>query len=99
MLARSLVEEIDRLLKLGNVSQRKIAAQLNVSRGTVAAIASGRRGLFGHEPDDDQSALVPRSPPERCRRCGYRVYMPCLICRSRDFWEAVSRWGRARRWC
>ena len=35
MLALSVVEEIDRLLDEGELSQRKIAARLGVSRGTV----------------------------------------------------------------
>lgn len=86
MLAKSLVDEIDRLLREGNLSQRKIAAQLQVSRGTVSAIASGRRGLYGHQASDGDATMPgPHRPPQRCRRCGHRVYMPCLICRSRDF--------------
>jgi hypothetical protein len=86
MLAKSLIDQIDRLLREGGLSQRKIAARLRVSRGTVAAIASGRRGLYGREAGDEtSSALTPHSPPERCPHCGYRVYAPCLICRSRDF--------------
>ena len=87
MLAKSLVDQIDRLLQSGQLSHRKIAAKLGVGRGTVAAIASGRRGLYGREPLDDGPASVPLTPAERCRQCGYRVYMPCLICRSRDYRE------------
>jgi Winged helix-turn-helix DNA-binding len=88
MLAKLLIDEIHRLLREGRLSQRKIAARLHVSRGTVSAIASGRRGLFGREPDgDDATTFRPHSPPERCPRCGYRVYMPCLVCHSRDFQE------------
>jgi hypothetical protein len=86
MLAKSLIDEIDRLLCEGRLSQRRIAARLRVSRGTVAAIASGRRGLYGREVGDGiSSASTPHSPPERCPRCGYRVYMPCLVCCSREF--------------
>src|SRR5262245_8664085 len=86
MLAKSLVEEIDRLLHEGRLSQRKIAAQLRVSRGTVSAIASGRRGVHGREVDDEERYLHHRqSGAERCPRCGYLVYMPCLICLNREF--------------
>lgn len=86
MLAKSLIDEVDRLLKLGTLSQREIAARLKVSRGTVSAIASGRRGLHGRESTGDDAAThAPLSPPVRCPRCGYRVYMPCLVCRSRDY--------------
>lgn len=86
MLAKSLVEKINRLLSEGSLSQRQIAAKLRVSRGTVSAIAGGRRGLYGREVgDDEELSLQPTSPPERCPCCGYRVYLPCLICSSRDF--------------
>jgi hypothetical protein len=88
MLATATVREIDRLLKKGEMSQRKIAAQLGVSRGVVGAIASGRRGLFGRDPSDDHSAAHrATSPPMRCPHCGYRIYQPCLICRGRQHRE------------
>ena len=57
MLPLATVQEIRRLLDEGQLSQRKIAAQLGVSRGTVGAIASGRRGMFGREPDTDHPDL------------------------------------------
>lgn len=86
MLSLSVVEEIDRLLKEGELSQRKIAARLGVSRGTVSAIASGHRGLYGKEPDShNDDPLHHDSPPERCPRCGFFVYMPCLVCRARAY--------------
>lgn len=84
MLATALVHEIDRLLQEGKLSQRKIAARLGVSRGTVNAIASGRRGLHGKGPQDEDPASPIASPPARCPHCGYRVYLPCIICRVRQ---------------
>ena len=84
MLPTTLVHEIDRLLREGELSHRKIAAHLGVSRGTISAIASGRRGLYGKEPFETYSPLVPSSPPTRCPHCGYRIYLPCLICRIRE---------------
>ena len=42
MLPTSLVHEIDRLLKAGQLSHRKIATRLGVSRGTIMAIARDR---------------------------------------------------------
>jgi hypothetical protein len=66
------------------MSQRKIAAQLGVSRGVVSAIAAGRRGLYGQDPFAKYSPLAPTSPPTRCPTCGYRVYLPCLVCRTRE---------------
>jgi len=83
MLTTDLVHEIDRLLREGELSQRKIAVRLGVSRSTVSAIASGRRGLYGKDPFETYLSLVPTSPPVRCPHCGYRVYMPCIICRVR----------------
>src|SRR5262245_33982284 len=86
MLAISVVEEIQRLLDEGKLSQRKIAARLGVSRGTVGAIANGQRGLYGREPGPDAAhPLAPLGPPERCPRCGFLVYMPCMVCNTRDY--------------
>lgn len=86
MLTTSMVHEIDRLLKEGQLSQRKIAARLGVSRGIVGSIASGRRGLHGVDAAqaDDDSASAFHSVPIRCPRCGYRVFDPCQVCRARD---------------
>ncbi|MEX2309487.1 MAG: helix-turn-helix transcriptional regulator [Pirellulales bacterium] len=84
MLPKALIHEIDRLLKQGGLSHRKIAARVGVSRGVVSAIANGRRGLFGKNPEDDRRTHVPNSPPMRCPCCGYRVYLPCLICEARQ---------------
>ena len=83
MLTTAVVQEIDRLIREGELSQRQIAARLCVSRGIISAIASGRRSLYGKEP---QSVRTPsgESIPTRCPDCGYRVFLPCLICRVRE---------------
>jgi hypothetical protein len=92
MLTRSIVEEIAKLLSEGRLSQRKIAARLGVSRGTVGAIASGRRGIYGKEPfEDDSEPMICASPPQRCRHCGYLVSVPCLVCRTRQYRERQRR--------
>lgn len=85
MLALSLVEEIDRLLKEGVLSQRQIAERLKVSRGSVSAIASGKRGLHGRTPEDVQSVEAPALPADRCPNCGFLVTKPCLVCRTREY--------------
>lgn len=86
MLPLVLVEEIRCLLDEGELSQRKIAIKLDVSRGTVSAIASGRRGVYGSEPKSDEPALCCLElPPERCSGCGAKVYMPCVLCSAREF--------------
>lgn len=85
MLALSVVEEVDRLLKEGELSQRQIAERLNVSRGSVSAIASGKRGLHGRTPDDELGEHAPALPAERCPMCGFLVHKPCLVCRTREY--------------
>lgn len=88
MLSLSLVEQIVDLLNEGELSQRRIAERVGVSRGTVASIASGRRGLFGRDPEsDDDRSLANLTPPERCPKCGYLIYAPCRVCRAREFQE------------
>jgi len=94
MIAQSIIDEVRLLLAEGELSQRKIAARLGISRGTVYAIASGRRrdrrrpadagGGTGH---CDSSG-----PPQRCPGCGGLVYMPCRLCRLR---AAAGRLGRS----
>lgn len=88
MLCLSLVEEIDRLLQDGTLSQRQIAHRLGVGRGTVSAIANGKRGLFGKDPMlETTHSTAPVTPAERCPYCGFTVYMPCLVCRTREYRE------------
>ena len=84
MHSLELVREIDRLLQEGQLSQRKIAERLRVSRGIISAIARGRRGLHGRETENAHSTLGRSSPPVRCPECGYRVFLPCVICRIRQ---------------
>lgn len=84
MLALTIVEEIDRLLREGKLSHRTIAQRLGVGRATVSAIASGRRALFGRQPEPDEPDRE-TLPPERCPKCGYLVHLPCLVCRTREY--------------
>jgi hypothetical protein len=86
MLPLSVVQEIDRLLGEGNLSHRKIAERLGVSRATVSAMATGKRGVHGKVPlPGGPNERCPHARPERCPRCGFRVYMPCLVCRTRAY--------------
>lgn len=81
MLAAKTVIEIQRLLDAKTHSQRRIAALLGVSRGSVAAIASGRRRAELADECDDAGGA--RRAALRCPGCGGLVYMPCLLCRLR----------------
>ena len=83
MLASSMVKEIRRLLAEGNFSQRKIARLTGVSRGTIGAIASGKRPDYELRPRTDDEFERPAGPPRRCPTCGGMVYMPCRLCTLR----------------
>ena len=84
MIATKTVAEIQRLLSEGKLSQRKIALLMGVSRGSVGAIASGKRPDHAtpQEPGDDELE-EPAGPPQRCADCGGLVYVPCRLCRQR----------------
>ena len=84
MIAPSVVQEVKRLLAEGNLSQRKIARMTGISRGTVGAIAGGKRQDYVALPraaGDDPAQ--PTGPPQRCPGCGGMVYMPCRLCQAR----------------
>ena len=85
MLRHATVMEIKRLLDEGELSQRKIARQVGVSRATVGDIASGKRALFGR---DDSTAGDEECLPQefaRCPSCGARVLLPCVACAARHY--------------
>ncbi len=86
MIAPHVVTEVRRLLADGKLSQRKIAKALRVSRGTVGAIASGRRPDYPlrRSRESDESSLRPTGPPRRCPGCGGMVYLPCRVCQTRE---------------
>ncbi len=87
-----VVEEIRRLLDEAELSQRKIADKLGVSRGTVGAISNGQRGIYGREHDPHEPDLCNLNlPPERCPGCGGMVYVPCLLCRARRYAKRHKR--------
>lgn len=84
MIASPVVDEIMRLLSDGGLSQRKIARQMGVSRGTVGAIASGKRTDYeARRRMREDSFLAPAGPPVRCPGCGGMAQMPCLACHVR----------------
>ena len=85
MLDEALVDEIKRLLATGQHSERKIARMTGVSRGTVSAIALGRRPDYRaiRSKAAEQDAPPFSGPPQRCPTCGGLVLMPCAVCRTR----------------
>jgi len=81
MIATTVVDEIRRLLRQGGLSQRKIASRIGVSRGTVNAIALGKRADFPPRwRREDDGFIPPAGMPVRCPGCGGMVQMPCLLC-------------------
>ncbi|MBN2022490.1 MAG: helix-turn-helix transcriptional regulator [Pirellulales bacterium] len=83
MLSQGVIDRIRQLLAEDTLSQRRIAALLKVSRGTVAAVSNGRRRDPKPNLPDEDDALVPRGPIGRCPQCGGWVRMPCQLCRAR----------------
>ncbi len=92
MIASEVVDEIKRLLNEGNLSQRRIARQVGVSRGTVHAIARGKRPDYRTRRREQEDGFVAaRGPWDRCPTCGGMVQMPCLACRVRAMREGRRR--------
>jgi hypothetical protein len=83
MIAPQRVEEVKALLADGRWSYRKIAAMTRVSRGTIGAIASGKRREPQPKPSSWNDEIEgPAGPPQRCPDCGGMVFMPCILCRT-----------------
>jgi hypothetical protein len=88
MIGAAVVREVRDLLAEGKLSQRKIAQQVGVSRGTVNAIARGKRPEYAAAPlEPGVDFRPPSGPPARCPGCGGMVRMPCLVCHVRALKE------------
>ena len=85
MLKHQFVLKILFLLKEKKFSQRKIAKMTGVSRGTVNAIAQGKKKLVGYiAAQENQNFISPKGQPRRCSTCGAKTKMPCLACHLRE---------------
>jgi hypothetical protein len=92
MISLAVVDEIERLLSKGDLSQRKIARRVGVSRGTVNAIALGKRPDYrARQRERADDFVAPCGPPRRCPSCGAMVEMPCVACRVRAYQESRRR--------
>ena len=91
MLPQNAVDEVLRLLALGTLSRKKIAAVTRVSRGSVSAIASGKRSIKSRyrapraeesldADGENRGFRYPTGPWKRCPNCGGIVRTPCLAC-------------------
>ncbi|MBX7075564.1 MAG: helix-turn-helix domain-containing protein [Pirellulales bacterium] len=83
MLTPQQVIEIQALLHAGELPMREIARRSGVSRGTVQAIADGRRQAAPQWPRNDYMRPDDDVPPRRCAGCGGMVHPPCRLCRVR----------------
>jgi DNA-binding XRE family transcriptional regulator len=91
MIATTVIDEVRRMLEEGRLSQRKIAVELGVSRGTVNAIARGTRPDYDDRWRRDDGFVPPHGLPVRCAGCGAKVQMPCLLCYIRARARNLSR--------
>ncbi len=91
MLKPALVAEVRRLLAEGKLSQRAIARTLGVSRGSVHAIARGKRP--DRQPAEPLEEIRWQGPLARCPECGGKVFLPCRACATR---RAMARRRRPR---
>lgn len=96
MIAIAKFQETRRLLALGNLSQRRIAAIVGVSRATVSAIAKGTYRLRDQRRNREEDFL-PRGPVSRCPSCGALVQLPCLACRVEELKNRQRQILRAAR--
>lgn len=85
MLPLTVVQEIQRLLDEGELSQRQISRRLKVSRGTVSSVANGKRSIYARRPAVDATSTEESLSPQRCPGCGAMVYLPCILCRARNY--------------
>ena len=84
MISQAKIERIRRLLA-ANVSIRRIARRMGVSRSAVrhfARVSSTRAEGFSDDPRI--SLFAEDGPATRCPTCGGLVYMPCMLCQVRS---------------
>jgi hypothetical protein len=84
MLTPWQVENVRRLLSEGR-SQREIRRVTGIARGTIAAIAHGRRPDYEaiRRAKREETRTRPLGRPERCPVCGHIVCPPCRVCHAR----------------
>lgn len=79
------IEQVEQLLQEGRMSQRAIARFVGISRGTVNAVALGRRPDYEAQAREAEAQKFrPARPTERCGHCGALLkIVPCVACRAR----------------
>ncbi len=83
MLKTQQVEEVRRLLAEGR-NLKAVGRATGVSRNMIRGIARGLRPDYeAMRRKKQKEATGSHGVVKRCRGCGYRVRMPCRICRAR----------------
>ena len=75
MLDPGKVKRAERLIATGEFTRRQISHMAGISRGSVDAIATGKRRCRRRKDTEE-----PRGPLNRCLTCGARVYGDCIAC-------------------
>lgn len=88
MLKDEIVIQARELLGQG-LSRRQVALRLNVSHGTICAIARGRRRVAAPEPEPAIFTGI-----GRCPTCGMRVELPCVACRAQRYLERRDQFAQ-----
>lgn len=87
MISPETEQRIHQLLNAG-ISIRQIARQLKVGRNQIAKMARGERPNYAElrrlrKLKRARQLAVRKGPPQRCPECGYKVFMPCVLCTAR----------------
>lgn len=97
MLPQAKIDEVEKLLAEGKLSQRKIAVLTGVSRAVISQVALGERPDYTTQDAPAADNLEPTGEIERCATCGAKVYMPCRLCHLRRLNEQDSLVRHRRR--
>lgn len=73
MLTSAKKAEIERLIAQGDLSEREIAEEAEVARGTVRRVKAGQ--VLRTKPGGESG---------RCTTCGTEGTLPCLVCQTRQ---------------
>ncbi len=90
-ITQDVCDQVLRLLAQTELSHRKVASLVGISRATVAKIATGKYRPYQPSARESDS-YRPTGPRGRCPICGGMVYLPCRLCKVR----AVKERERAR---
>lgn len=90
MISETRIMIAEQLISEGRLSQRRIARETGLSRGTIHALAVGKRKIQERKPQ----FLIEhnrKSPFVRCPDCGSMVRIPCVFCTIRKHINRVRR--------